>query len=212
MPKEMSALRVLGRVSSINVRKVLWAAAEMGVAVEREDWGKPVRDPNVAEFLALNPNGMVPVLVDGDFVLWESGAILRYLAEKFASDLWPSDARERALVDQWMTWQATELNPAWSYVGRARLRNYPPNPDPARMAESIEAWTKMMHILEGQLAKGGGFVVNGRMSLADIVIGLSTHRWHAVAFDKPELPAVDRHYADMRSRPAGKAWLGAETP
>ena len=96
-------LRILGRVTSINVRKVLWAAGEMGIEYEREDWGKPVRDPNVPEFLALNPNGSVPVIIDDGFVLWESGAILRYLSEKTGSDLWPSDARERARVDQWLT-------------------------------------------------------------------------------------------------------------
>src|SRR5688500_7971338 len=75
-------LRVLGRATSINVRKVLWALEELGLAYEREDWGMPVRDPNVPEFLALNPNGQVPVLVEGDFVLWESNAILTYLAER----------------------------------------------------------------------------------------------------------------------------------
>ena len=204
-------LRVLGRITSINVRKVLWAADEMGIAYEREDWGKPIRDPNVPEFLALNPNGTVPVIIDDGFVLWESGAILRYLAEKVGSDLWPSDARERALVDQWMTWQASDLSPAWGYVVRARLRNFPANPDPDRIAESISVWTKMMQILEGQLEKGD-YVANGRFSLADIVIGLSTHRWKAVEFDKPALPAVDAHYARMQARPAGKPWLGAATP
>jgi glutathione S-transferase len=207
----MKMLRILGRVTSINVRKVLWAAGEMGLEYEREDWGTPVRDPNVPEFLALNPNGFVPVIIDDGFVLWESGAILRYLADQVGSDLWPADARERALVDQWLTWQASELNPAWSYVGRARLRNFPVNPDPARISESISAWTKAMRILEGQLEKGD-FVVNGRFSLADIAIGLSTHRWKAVEFNKPKLPAVDAHYARMQARPAGKPWLGAATP
>jgi glutathione S-transferase len=208
----MKMLRILGRITSINARKVLWAADEMGLAYEHEAWGKPVRDPNVPEFLAMNPNGQVPVIVDDGFVLWESGAIMRYLAEKTGSDLLPSDARERALVDQWTTWQATELNFAWSYVGRARLRNFPPNPDPARIAESIAAWIRAMQILEAQLEKGDGYLVNGRFSLADIVIGLSTHRWKNIAFDKPELPAVDAHYAKMQSRPAGRPYLGATTP
>jgi len=97
-------LRVLGRTTSINVRKVLWAAGEMGLAYEQEVWGNPDRDPNVPEFLALNPNAQVPVLVDDGFVLWESNAIMRYLAEKTGSDLLPADRRERALVDQWLTW------------------------------------------------------------------------------------------------------------
>lgn len=205
-------LRILGRVTSINARKVLWAADEMGIAYENEAWGKPVRDPNVPEFLAMNPNGQVPVIIDDGFVMWESNAIMRYFAEKVGSDLLPSDPRERGLVDQWLTWQATELNFAWSYVGRAKLRNFPPNPDPARIAESIALWTKAMQILEAQLQTSGGYVAGDRFSLADIVIGLSTHRWKNVPFDKPNLPAVDVHYAQMQSRPAGKPYLGATTP
>jgi glutathione S-transferase len=207
----MKMLRVLGRVTSINVRKVLWAAGEMGIAYEREDWGKPIRDPKVPEFLAMNPNGQVPVIIDDGFVLWESQAILRYLAEQVQSDLLPSDARERALVDQWLTWQVTELNPSWSYIVPAKLRNDPLNPDPERLAAAAAKWTRTMRILEEQLQQGD-YVANGRFSLADVVIGLSTHRWKSVAFDKPDLPAVDAHYARMQARPAGKPWLGAATP
>ncbi len=204
-------LKILGRVTSSNTRKVLWAADEMGLAYEREDWGKPNRDPNVPEFLALNPNGQVPVIIDDGFVLWESNAILRYLAERTGSDLLPGDPKERALVDQWMSWQSTDLNFAWSYVARVKLRNAA-NPDPARLAESIESWIRMMRILEAQLAKGNGFVANGRFSLADVVIGVSSHRWVRVDFDKPTLPAVEAHLGKMQARPAGKPYLGATTP
>jgi glutathione S-transferase len=206
-------LRILGRNTSINVRKVLWVADEMGLSYDQEVWGKPQRDPKVPEFLAMNPNGQVPVIVDDGFVLWESQAILRYLAEKTGSDLLPRDARERALVDQWLTWQATELNVSWAYIVPAKLRNDPPNPDPDRLAAAAVKWTTAMQILEGQLEATGDYVVNGRFSLADIAIGLSTHRWKNVAFDsKPALPAVDAHYGRMQSRPAGKPYLGATTP
>jgi len=138
--------------------------------------------------------------------------VLRYLAAKQDAQIWPSEPQKRALVDQWMSWQAAELNPAWSYAGRALLRNDPPNPDPARIAESLRGWTKQMRILEGQLAKGSGYVACDSFSLADIVIGVSTHRWMSIAFDKPELPAVEAHYAKMKSRPAAAAYLGATTP
>jgi glutathione S-transferase len=205
-------LKVLGRVTSINTRKVLWALDEMGVPYEREDWGKPLRDPNVPEFLKLNPNAQVPVIIDDGFVLWESQAIIRYLAAKAGSGLWPAEARERALVDQWLTWQSTELNPAWSYVVQALLRGNPPNPDPERIAASVAAWTRAIRILEAHLATTNGYVANGRFSLADIVMALSTHRWFSVPFDKPSLPAVEAHYRQMQSRPAGLAYLGATTP
>ena len=205
-------LKVLGRITSINVRKVLWAADEMGLGYAREDWGKPIRDPNVPEFLALNPNGQVPVVIDDGFVLWESGAVLRYLAGRAGSDLWPQDLRERALVDQWLTWQATELNPSWGYIVPALLRGDPANPDPARIATALTSWAKKMRIFEARLAETGGFVANGRFSLADIALGLSTHRWMSVPVDKPALPAVEAHYAMMKDRSAAAAHLGSGTP
>ncbi|HEX4297586.1 MAG TPA: glutathione S-transferase N-terminal domain-containing protein [Devosia sp.] len=205
-------LKVLGRITSINVRKVLWALDEMAIAHEREDWGLPVRDPNVPEFLRLNPNAQVPVIVDDGFVLWESGAVLRYLGDKAGSDLWPRSAEERARVDQWLTWQGTELGPSWAYAVQALLRGNPPNPDPARIAASVMRWTAAMRILEGQLAAGSGFVANGRMSLADIVMGLSTHRWLSLPIDRPALPAVEAHHAAMAARPAAARYLGEGTP
>jgi glutathione S-transferase len=204
-------LRVLGRVTSINTRKVLWALDEMGVPYAREDWGKPLRDPDVPEFRALNPNALVPVIVDEGFVLWESHAILRYLAAKAGSDLWPADLEERGRVDQWMSWQASELNPAWTYVVQAKLRGNPPNPDPAQIEASVAGWTRKMRILEAQL-EGRAFVAGDRFSLADVVIGLSTHRWMNMPFDRPAFPAIDRHYRQMQARPAGAPWLGAQTP
>jgi glutathione S-transferase len=205
-------LKVLGRVTSINARKVLWALDEMGVAYEREDWGVPLRDPRTPEFLKLNPNAQVPVIIDDGFVLWESGAILRYLADRHRSGLWPADAQERALVDQWVTWQATELNPAWSYAVPALLRKNPAFNDADRIAQSIGSWTKEMRILEAQLARGGGFVANGRFSLADIVMALSTHRWLMTPFDHAGLPAVEAHYRAMQGRSAGARYLGEGTP
>ncbi|MEP7240735.1 MAG: glutathione S-transferase family protein [Devosia sp.] len=205
-------LRVLGRVTSINARKVLWTADEIGLTYEREDWGLPIRDPRVGQFLALNPNAQVPVLIDDGFALWESNAIMRYLGERHASPLWPTQPRERALVDQWMSWQATELNPAWTYAVYALLRRNPAYTDQERIAASIGKWTEGMQILEDRLQATGDYVANHRFSLADIVLALSTHRWMMTPFDKPKLPAVAAHYARVKSRAPAVAYLGAETP
>ena len=205
-------LKVLGRVTSINVRKVLWAADEMGLSYEREDWGKPARDPNVPEFLKLNPNAQVPVIVDDGFVLWESQAIIRYLAEKNGSDLLPSDARERAIVDQWLGWQATELNPTWMYAYKAKIRNTPANPDPALVVESMKGWADKLRIFEARLMGEGAFVANGRFSLADIVLGLSTHRWMMMPLERPRFPAVEGHYRALLGRIAAKGYMGEGTP
>lgn len=208
----MSKLRILGRVTSSNVRKVLWTADLIGIDYAHEDWGLPLRDPNVMEFLALNPNATVPVIVDGDFVLWESSAIMRYLGETRRSGLWPADAAERGLVDQWLTWQATELLPSWLYAVTALLGRNPAFADPDRIAESLMRWTARMRILDAQLARGGGFAANGRLSLADLALALSSHRWFSTPFDRPPLPAVSEHYERLGETPEGQKYLGPGTP
>lgn len=208
----MTRLRILGRVTSINVRKVLWAAGEIGIEYDREDWGLPLRDPNVPEFLALNPNAQVPVIVDDGFVLWESNAIISYLARKHRSGLLPADFQARGLVQQWLYWQLGELNPTWGYAVNALLRKNPAYADPERIADSVAKWTAKMEILEGQLARTGAFVCGEDFSLADIALGLSVHRWFSTPFERRELPAVAAYYEAMKARPAGAPWLTAETP
>jgi len=205
-------VKILGRVTSSNVRKVLWTADLCGIAYEHEVWGMPHRDPRVPEFLALNPNATVPVIIDDGFVLWESGAIMRYLALKTGSDLWPEGVRERALVDQWLTWQATELLPSWLYAVTAFLAKNPAFGDPARIAHSVDQWTANMRMLEARLAEGGGYVANRRLSLADLALALSSHRWFSTPFDRPELPAVAEHYERLRATEAGRKYLGEATP
>jgi glutathione S-transferase len=203
------AVKILGRLTSINVRKVVWALEALGIAYEREDWGLPVRDPMVPEFLALNPNAQVPVLIEDNFVLWESNAILRYLADT-RGQLAPADLQGRALVDQWLYWQLGELNPAWTYAVYALLRKNPAFTDAERIAESISKWTAKMAILEGQLGKGA-FVAGPAFTIADIAIGLSSHRWFSTPIpDRQPFPAVTDHYERMKER--GGKWLTAETP
>jgi len=206
-------IKILGRVTSINVRKVLWAADEMGLAYDREDWGLPLRDPKVPEFLALNPNGQVPVLIDGDFVLWESNAVLLYLAESYGQGtLWTQDPHLRARMYQWLGWQASELNPPWGYALNALVRHTPGYDDPAKIADSIRRWTVKMDLLEAHLAEGESHVAGGAFTLADIAIGLSVHRWFMTPFEKTDLPAVGEYYGRLKQRPAGVTWLGAGTP
>lgn len=204
-------LKLLGRVTSINVRKVLWALGELGLAYEREDWGLPLRDPKTPEFLALNPNGQVPVLVEGSFVLWESNAILIYLAER-EGQLLPEQLESRAVALQWLSWQVSELNPTWGYAVNALIRHTPGFDDAGKIAASMAKWGAKMAILEAELAKGGEFISDG-FSIADIALGLSVHRWLEIkAEKKPVLPAVEAYYARLKERPAGARWMGVETP
>ncbi|WP_240230372.1 glutathione S-transferase family protein [Devosia lacusdianchii] len=204
-------LKVLGRVTSINVRKVLWALDELGLAYEREDWGLPLRDPKVPEFLALNPNGQVPVLVEGEFVLWESNAILIYLAER-EGRLLPAQLELRAVALQWLGWQASELNPPWGYAVNALIRKTPGYDDPTKVADSIARWSAKMDLLEAQLARTGAFVAGGEFTIADIAVALSVHRWMAIPAEKKAFAAVADYYERLMSREAGARWMGPETP
>ena len=206
-------LKILGRVTSINVRKVLWAADELGLAYEREDWGMPVRDPKVPEFLALNPNGLVPVLVEDDFVLWESNPIMGYLAEsRGGGSLMPRDLRARALAEQWLAWQSAELTPTWTYAFLALGRPTPGYDDAQQIEASIGRWSRKMTILESRLEDGRPFVGGAEMSLADIALGLSVHRWFMTPFDRPDLPHTGNYYRRLQSRSAAEPYLGPKTP
>jgi glutathione S-transferase len=196
-------LRILGKPSSINVRKVLWTCAELGLPFEREDWGAGFQSTQQPAFLAMNPNAMVPVIVDGDVVLWESNTICRYLAGRYggASTLLPADPAARARVEQWMDWQATELNNAWRYAFMALVRNSPAHGDPVQVANSIAQWNRTMGILEGQLGKTGAFAAGPEFSLADIVLGLSANRWLMTPMERPAYPAIAAYMARLRERP-----------
>lgn len=204
------ALRLLGRVTSINVRKALWVMDELGITYEREDWGLPTRDPRTPEFLALNPNGLVPVLVDDGFVLWESNAIATYLARRHGA-LLPKDAQGAALVDQWLYWQVGELNPQWGYAVNALLRKNPAFSDAGQTADSIDRWSAKMAVLESRLERRD-YLVGNTISVADIAIALSSHRWFSTPFERPRLPATEAHYERMRERPAGARWMSETTP
>ena len=196
-------LKVLGRDRSINVRKVLWTLDELGLGYDRDAW-EPGFDPaRNAELLALNPNGLGPVLIDEHGPLWESNAICRYLAQRYGDDfLLPADPRGRAGVEQWMDWQATELNPTWRYAFLALSRKAPGFDDAEQISASTAAWNRQMALLDDQLNKTGAYAAGEAFSLADVCIGLSTHRWMATPIDRADLPAVVAYYKRLRERAA----------
>jgi glutathione S-transferase len=196
-------MKVLGRSSSINVRKVLWTCGEIGLDFEREDWGSGFRSTQEPAFTALNPHGLVPVLVDGDFVLSESNTICRYLAaQQGRSDLLPVSPRERAAVERWMDWQATELNNAWRYAFMALVRRHPAFADAAQIAASTAEWNRQMTLLDAQLQRHGAFAAGERFTLADVVLGVSTQRWLATPIERPALEGVSAYHERLRARPA----------
>ena len=186
-------MNIIGKATSINVRKVLWTCAELGLPYTREDWNET--------HAALNPNGMVPVLVDGGFVLWESNTICRYLCTRHGSALLPADAQGRARVEQWMDWQATELNTAWRYAFMALVRHSPAHQDPAQVEAGVAAWNRHIGILDAQLALTGAYAAGEDFTLADVVLGLSVNRWMMTPMAKPAYRHVTAYYDRLNERP-----------
>ena len=200
-------IKILGKATSINVRKVLWVCAELQLPFEQENWGEGFRSTYTPEFLSLNPNGLVPVIKDGDFVLWESHSIIRYLASRYGGDqLYPTDALARARVDQWMDWQATDLNRSWSYAFLGLVRKSPAHQDRDAIDQSCGNWARYMAILNGQLEATGAFVAGERFSLADISVGLSINRWFSTPFEHPHFPAVSAYFDRLAERPGFAAY------
>jgi glutathione S-transferase len=198
---EIRMLTLLGKAASINVRKVLWLCEELALPLAREDWGAGHRSTQDPAFLALNPNGLVPVLKDGALVLWESNVICRYLAAREGrTDLLPVLPAARARVEQWMDWQATELNNAWRYAFLALVRHSPDHANAVAIEGSVRAWNRHIGILAQQLELSGPYVAGPTFTLADIVLGLSVHRWVTAPIDKPLYPAVTAYYERLAER------------
>jgi glutathione S-transferase len=116
-------IKVWGRVTSSNVKKVLWLADELKLAVEQTDIGGKHGGVDTPEYRALNPNGRIPTIEDDDFVLWESNAIIRYLCEKYGGEaFYPGDARQRADINRWLDWSLSILSPIDSKIFIATIR------------------------------------------------------------------------------------------
>jgi glutathione S-transferase len=204
-------MKLLGRLSSINVRKVMWTAAQLGLALEREDWGAGFRSPREPEFLALNPNGLIPVLIDGPTVLWESNTLCRYLAARQGDTaLLPAAPADRARVEQWMDWQAGELNNAWRVAFMAHVRGVPATAE--AIAASEAAWNHHMGLLDAQLAHTGAFACGPDFTLADVVLGLSCQRWQATPIAHADLPAVAAYLGRLSQRPGFAEFVGNGMP
>jgi glutathione S-transferase len=204
-------LTILGRVNSINVRKVLWLCGELGLDYEREDWGQGFRDVKDPDYLALNPNGLVPVIRDGDFVLWESDAIVRYLAQKHGrDDLYPEGPEERAIVEQWMNWYGTGFGQSFRYAFHALIRKNPAFADKTLIDESLRACAGRVAILDAHLARTGPYVAGPDFTLADILMGAGVNRWMHMPADKPPCPAVAAYYQRLGEHPAYAEWFNGD--
>ncbi len=200
-------LKIWGRNTSSNVQKVLWCCAELGIAFERVDIGGPFGGNQDAEYLALNPNGLVPTIQDGDLVLWESNTICRYLAAtRNGENLYPAAPASRAMVERWMDWQLSTIGPPMGQLLYALIRTKPEARDQAAIEaarrKAASAWT----IVEDALADSP-FLAGHRLSLAEIAMGTLVYRWHAFPIERPPLPRLRAWYDRMRERPPFKTYI-----
>jgi glutathione S-transferase len=197
---------VWGRATSSNVMKVLWGLGELGLPFERIDVGGAFGKTDTAEYRAMNPTGLVPTLQEGDFSLWESNVVLRYLAQVHAPDsaLWPADPQVRANIDRWMDAQQTVLNRPMSGVFWGLVRTPADQRDlkavGAAIAETARAWRMIAEKLDHQ-----AFIAGAEFTLCDIPWGVHAHRWFGIDYqglERPEIPSLRAWYDRLCQRPA----------
>ena len=192
-------LTIWGRLNSHNVKKVAWFAEELGLEWVRHDVGGAFGMD--AAYITLNPNRLIPTITDGDLTLWESNAILRYLASRYGADRWwPANAATRAAGDKWMDWQ-------FAYADAQRqafvqlVRKTEAERDVAAIAASASASAAMMAILDAALARQP-WLSGEDFGVFDVPMGVYAHSWFTLAIDRPALPHVSDWYARLRARPA----------
>ena len=203
----MSKLQIWGRMSSINVKKVVWTAQELGLSFDRHEAGGVHGVVKTPAYMALNPNSTIPTLQDGDYVLWESNVMTRYLSAKHATGtLYPADLQQRFDAERWMEWQQTSVNPA-SRNGFWHLIRLPADQrDPAIVAHSNAAVEPLMAILDAHLATRQ-FMVGDNFTIADIPLGCEVQRWFGLPQARVPRPHIERWYAALLARPAAKGVL-----
>jgi glutathione S-transferase len=199
-------LTIWGRKNSINVQKVLWACDELGLDFDRIDAGLAFGVNNTPEYKAMNPNGLVPVLKDGDFVLWESHVIVRYLARKNGlGRLCPDNLQVAADAERWMDWFATTMWINLRPVFWGLVRTPPEKRDMQAIEASVKTLTANFELLDAHLAKHR-FVAGDAFTMGDIPVAVGAFRWYNLAITRSALPNLDRWYASICERPGFQKW------
>ena len=197
--------RVLGRGTSGNVQKVVWLLEEMGQPYQREDYGRQFGNTADAAYLKLNPSGKVPTLVDGDVVVWESNTILRYVANKVGTPLYPTDPAARSQVERWMDWLLASLNGPYVAIFK-ESKKAEGERAPSFAADSKELRSHL-DLLNGAMT-GRKFVAGSAMSLADIALGPIVHRCLDFPIDVSGLDGLQAWRATIAARPGFKKAVG----
>ncbi|MFO1123406.1 MAG: glutathione S-transferase family protein [Hyphomicrobiales bacterium] len=200
-------ITVWGRHSSVNVQKVLWTLAELDVPFRRETIGGSFGGNQDADFLAMNPNGLVPVIRDGDVTMFESNAIVRYLSARYrAGVLRPADHRALAMAEQWMEWQQTTFASQVSVVFFNQVRLPPDRRNEAAARDAAANAAAALRIADAHLARHDWFA-GGDFSFAEIVMGCLLWRYMGLDCDKPDVPHLLEWFDAVQQRPAFRQWV-----
>jgi len=207
-------LNIWGRISSINVRKVVWCAQELGLDFQRTEAGGRFGIVQTPEYLEMNPNALVPALDNGEgpdrVTLWESNVIVRYLCAKHSpGKLYPEPLAARFDAERWMDWQQTTLNPAGAWAFVQLVRTPAPQRDPAIIQRSVQATEPLFALLDTHLATRP-FMCGNEFTMADIPVGCEAHRWFGLPqteYVRPAWPHVERWFADLRMRAGARGVL-----
>ena len=202
-----AAIKIWGRISSINVRKVVWAAQALQLDFERVDAGLTFGIVKTPAYLHKNPNAQIPLLEDGDFTLYESNVIVRYLCAKYsAGAMYPDNLQQRFDAERWMDWQQTTLNRVTGPAFIQWIRTAPEKRNHEVIAQSVAATQPLLAILDAHLSRQP-YMAGASMTMADIPVATEIHRWWNLPQSRPAYPHIERWYALMLAHPASKGVL-----
>ena len=197
-------LKIWGRNNSVNVQKVLWVCEEIGLPYERIDAGGQCGEVNTPQYRNLNPNGLVPTIEDKSFVLWESNAIVRYVAAKHsAGNLWPEDLKVRAEADKWMDWMSSMFWPSFRPLFWNLVRTPIDGRDQQAMNESMQRTGEILGYLDAHL-KSHTYIAGKTLTIGDIPMGCAIWRWMALSIERPAHPNLRRWFELLTQRPVYK--------
>ena len=196
-------IEIFSRRNASNVLPVMWTIGELDIPYERHDVGGSFGGTRAPEYLAMNPNARIPTIRDGDFILWESNAIVRYLCRRYdrCHVLLPATEETYALADQWMDWHKTTLYPPYIDLVWAIVRTEPALRSEMQIAEPKRATESALQVLDAQLAKTA-FVVGENLTMADVPLGALIYRYLQLEIDRPRLPHIEAWYQRVFSRAA----------
>ncbi len=193
-------LKIWGRTTSSNVMKVLWLCEELGIPYTREDAGGEFGRTTEPFYLAMNPNSRVPTIEDGDFTLWESNSILRYLVATRAPGhaLHPAEPRARADMERWMDWQLASLSGPMTPIFFTYVRTPEAKRDYVATAKARDEAEALWRMVDARIG-GKNYLVANHLTLADIVLSPYLHRWFAMPIQRPSMPNLERWYATLKT-------------